>query len=168
MYRYRSSGRFRTALQCLSAHSCRSLQSSTTSSKKSIIMIFEVFVSTAIVALTAVFLSIVQKTFKSQERKRVLEFWAKAAVQRRDLKSHKCLDKCSQHSEENTFYSAKDTKSLICQGKLRATENLKNLAERCHYFGRNNSSDTGINAITEEFYDEVSGCCSSNAVSVRG
>jgi len=43
---------------------------------------------------------------------------------------------------------------LVSAGKISAMENLKILAARCHRLGRNNANDTGVNAITEEFYDE--------------
>ena len=98
-----------------------------------------------------------RKKWNSQKRKEELASWVKAAVQKRDEKQHVCLDESKQPEDENiTFYSAKETQRLVSAGKISAMENLKILAARCHRLGRNNANDTGVNAITEEFYDEVS------------
>lgn len=123
----------------------------------------ELLFTVLIVPLTAIILSLIRNKSKRTERKRVLDSWVKAAVQKRDLKQHSCLgdgtlEESKQDEHTATFYSAKDTQSLVSVGKISAADNLKLLAARCHRLGRNNSSDTGINAITEEFYDEVRDC----------
>jgi len=98
---------------------------------------------------------IVIRKFKLNIRRSELNTHVLQALRKRDTKEHNCLS-YFQNNEgaAEKIYSASETRRLIAMGRLDPAENLCKLARRCRKYGRNNASDTAINAITEEFYDE--------------
>mmetsp|Transcript_10451 Transcript_10451/g.19049 ORF Transcript_10451/g.19049 Transcript_10451/m.19049 type:complete len:572 (+) Transcript_10451:335-2050(+) len=93
--------------------------------------------------------------FAQKSRKQELSKWAKAAVTKRDEKEHSCLLLHDENADGDSVASSKsavETQQLVASGKLNAADHLVQLAKRCRKYGR---SDGGVNAITEEFYDEA-------------
>ena len=120
-------------------------------------------VITAIVApVTFLILHRLSRVIAKRKRKAELASWVSNALSKRDTKNHSCLTshkissvKIGDDGIGNIFHSAAETRRMIVSGELNAATNLVKLAIRCRRYGRNNIHDTGINAITEEFYDEV-------------
>lgn len=110
--------------------------------------------SASLAIATAAFSSaiVVQKLYRKYETRRKLRVMAEDAVQRRDEKMHKVLGIVSK-TKSIDFYSAFETREGVFRGDISAVDNLIYLAKRCVLYGRKDGG--AVNAITEEFYDEV-------------
>ena len=116
-----------------------------------------------IILLSLLLIKASLKKYNRWKRKKQLRGWVAETLHQRDTKVHKCLlsssnSKNDDHDDTRTnFYTAADTRTLIASGKLDPAENVLQLARRCRLYGRNCNGDTdqGVNAITEEFYDEA-------------
>jgi hypothetical protein len=74
--------------------------------------------------------------------------WIRRARHERDSKGHRVLNE-SLLSQDETLYSASDTRDLVVKGKLDPRENVVRLAQRCRRYGRPR------NVIAEELYEEA-------------
>lgn len=94
------------------------------------------------------------RTLQRQWLRRLeLDGWIALARKQRDTQVHKVLTMpAPQTKNTSAWLTAAETRNQILAGKLRATDHMVTMAQKCRTYGR---ASTGINAITEEFYDEA-------------
>ena len=84
-------------------------------------------------------------------RESKLTDYIRKARQEKDEKEHQCLQE-PEPDQNQEILTASETRQRILAGTLDPAENVKFLAHRCKDF---NWEKKGVNAIAEEFYDEV-------------
>jgi len=86
-----------------------------------------------------------------------LEQWIQLTLKQRDAKVHRVLSlNCNAYQEgddQQPLLTASETRLQIASGQLDTRNNVEQLAKRCRKHGR---AIDGVNAVTEEHYDEVS------------
>ena len=86
-----------------------------------------------------------------------LEQWIQLTLKQRDAKVHRVLslnyNACEGDDDQQPLLTASETRLQIASGQLDTRNNIEQLAKRCRKYGR---AIDGINAVTEEYYDEVS------------
>ena len=109
-----------------------------------------------LVAMVAATISM-KKVRHRWQRRSELDEWIQLARKQRDHKVHNVLmikdENDIEDVSKNRLLTAADTRLLIASGKLDPKKNVEQLAKRCRKYG---GAVDGINAVTEEFYDEVS------------
>ena len=111
---------------------------------------------------------VIQNLLRKYDTRKKLRLMAEEAVQRRDEKVHKVLEiiasKTLQDDDDShddaCCYSALETREGIIRGNISAVDNIIHSVRRCVLYGRKDGQ--GVNAITEEFYDEVRTCVSTD------
>ena len=115
-----------------------------------VINIITHMITVGIILATVVFLD---RYRVQMDRAGKLNDWIRDARQERDSKEHSVL---SQNGSALKLMSAEETRKLILEGKLDPKDNVIFLSKRCRDFA---ADKRGVNAIAEEFYDEV--CCTN-------
>lgn len=115
------------------------------------------------VVITSLLFWVLNKVHKLWIRRKELDQWIQLTLQERESKVHYVLNLPNNNTNDNKkLWSATETRDLILSGKLNAQENIAFLAKRCRQYGcsssndsRDRNSDSGVNAVTEEFYDDA-------------
>lgn len=103
-------------------------------------------------AVAATTILVLNKTVKAKIRKQELKNVAAECIKNRDAKVHKIL-KSSEGASHIDLHqlSVSELKLKIEKGEIKPSQAVAALAIRCSKYG----GISGVNAITEEFYDEA-------------
>lgn len=108
------------------------------------------------ITLVILFVTIVLASRKKDKeaRQRQLRQWIVRARQERAQKQHKCLEEeIVVEDSDGNILTAVETRDRVASGDLDPSIQVVTLSKRCRQYGRD---EKRANAITEEFYDEVS------------
>ena len=109
-------------------------------------------ISLLMVTITA---SLIRSKQKKEARRADLKQLVARTLEERDAMQHACLEEVAVEEDDDIRnMTASNIRDLVADGKLDPSIHVVRLAKRCRRFGRD---EARANAITEEFYDEVSG-----------
>jgi len=92
----------------------------------------------------------VSRFLNRRKRRQYLKEVAAACVRNRDAKIHQVLEQRTDLSEVHEL-TATEIREKVVSGDLSASDVVLAFAQRCARYGRSH----GVNAITEEFYDDA-------------